>query len=144
MDQETERQVWQRVTGQTAPGHLPSLRGMELRCRESAAAYRQLAMSRTGQARETLLHLHRQAASSADRIRGIRILAGEEPEKRSGYADTSNGYRLSLAQALRRCQESLADCRACERQEFACVFREMARQEELAIGEILQLMGMSG
>ena len=75
MNRDVERQVWQRVLGQSeAPQG--SLRPMELEAMEAAAVYRRLAGQSSGQRREQLRHLHDMQAEILACLRGIGRLSG--------------------------------------------------------------------
>jgi len=75
MNRDVERQVWQRVLGQSeAPQG--SLRPMELEAMEAAAVYRRLAGQSSGQRREQLRHLHDMQAEILACLRGFGRLSG--------------------------------------------------------------------
>lgn len=133
-DLEMEQRVWQRVKGG------PDLRGMELRCRESAAAFRQLAASASGENRDTLLRLHGQEHANAERLLGMRILSGEEPEPKRKYDAVPTPLLRGLAQAVHRSRQALADYSG-QTGEYAPVFAVMAREEAARMGELLGLIG---
>ncbi len=139
MDRETEKRVWERVKGCAEPGI--GLRGLELRCRESAAAFRQLAQGSRGELRERLLALHRQEHCSALTIRGMRILDGEEPEALRGYASPDVPRAQLLAQAFRRsCQAQRDYAVRCAEGDYAPVFRRLAEQEAGTMAVILEMI----
>ncbi len=139
MDRETEKRVWERVKGCAEPG--TGLRGMELRCRESAAAVRPLAQGCRNDLRERLLALHRQEHCSALTIRGMRILDGEEPEELRGYASPDIPRAQLLAQAFRRsCQAQRDYAARCAEGDYAPVFQRLAEQEAGTMALILELI----
>ena len=70
--EDMEARVWQRVGGRE-PMELPQLARL---CREAAADYRNLAALCAGQARQTLLELHREAAAAAQAVSGVEMLWG--------------------------------------------------------------------
>ena len=101
-DLELERRVWQRISGgEQECGGVPSLREMEQRCRESAAAFRQLAQLCTGAMRDGLQELFRQEYGNALTLMGMRVLSGEEPEKMPCCPWTKTGVCRALALAYR-------------------------------------------
>ena len=143
MEQEREMRVWERVSG-AGQDAKTDLRGMELRCREQAAVFRILAESCPNELRERLLKLQRQVHNDAMALRGMRILAGEEPEKLRGYAAGKVALRRGLAQCFRRCCQARADYLGCARHaEHGPVFAAMAQEETRRMAEILALIGMA-
>ena len=143
MEQEMEMRVWERVSG-AGQEVQPDLRGMELRCREQAAVLRILAESCPNELRERLLKLQRQVHNDAMALRGMRILAGEEPEKLRNYAAGKVALRRGLAQCFRRCCQARADYLGCVRhKEHGPVFAAMAQEEARRMAEILALIGMA-
>ena len=75
MDQNVERQVWERVLGQTQPPR-GDLRALELQALEAAAVYRKLSGMFTGRSRETLRQLYDTQAEAAACLKGIGRLSG--------------------------------------------------------------------
>lgn len=143
MEQEREMRVWERVSG-AGQEVRSDLRGMELRCRESAAVLRILAENCQSELRERLLRLHRQVHNDAMTLRGLRILNGEEPEKPRNYAAGKVALRRGLAQCCRRCCQARMDYLSCSRNgEYAAVFARMAQEETGRIAELLTLIGMA-
>ena len=149
-DLELEQRVWQRVSGMAPEGEKPSLcektslGEMERRCRESASVFRQLAQISAGQMRETLQELHRQEYGNALTILGMRILAGEEPEKTVCCPWTKTGTCRALALAYRRSCQARGDYAAhAASGEYAPVFAAMAQAEGEKMGRILALIGLS-
>ena len=143
MEQEMEMRVWERVSG-AGQEVQPDLRGMELRCREQAAVFRILAENCPNELRERLLKLHRQVHNDAMALRGMRILAGEEPEKLRGYAAGKVALRRGLAQCYRRCCQARLDYLDGSRSaEYGPVFARMAREETERLAELLTLIGMA-
>lgn len=139
MDREMEKRVWERVKGCAEPGI--GLRGLELRCRESAAAFRLLAQGCRSDLRERLLALHRQEHCNALTIRGMRILDGEEPEQLKGYASQDVPRAQALAQAFRRsCQAQRDYAARCAEGDYAPVFRRLAEQEAGTMALILEMI----
>lgn len=139
MDRETEKRVWERVKGCAEPGI--GLRGLELRCRESAAVFRLLAQGCRNDLRDRLLALHRQEHCNAMTIRGMRILDGEEPEELKGYASPDIPRAQLLAQAFRRsCQAQRDYAARCAEGDYAPVFRRLAEQEAGTMALILEMI----
>ena len=143
MEQEREMRGWERVSG-AGQESKTDLRGMELRCREQAAVFRILAENCPNELRERLLKLHRQVHNDAMALRGMRILAGEEPEKLRNYAAGKVALRRGLAQCYRRCCQARLDYLGCARHAaHRPVFAAMAQEETRRMAEILALIGMA-
>lgn len=141
MQQDVELRVWERVSG--AREQEPDLRGMELRCRESAAVLRILAEGCTGELRERLVRLQWQIHNEALTLRGMRILQGEEPERMRNYSAGKVGLRRGLAQCCHRCRQCREEYSAClHHGTFGPEFARMAMEETKRIEEILALIGM--
>lgn len=137
MDMEQEQQIWQRVAGE-----LPNLRNMELRCRESAAAFLQMSRAASGEAKAALENLHSLEHGNEMAIRGMRILSGEEPESERQYYSQQSGQRRGLAQAYRRSLQARADYGTWSKKgPFAQVFCQLEEQEARKQGKILTLLG---
>ena len=95
--EDMEARVWQRVGGRE-PMELPQLARL---CREAAADYRNLAALCAGQARQTLLELHREAAAAAQAVSGMAMLRGLElPRDDSGRREEELARKLSSKSAL--------------------------------------------
>ena len=123
--EEMEARVWQRVGGKP-PMELPRL---TLLCLEAAADYRALAPAFSGEARQTLLALHRQAAFAARALAGILTLRGLElPPDPTPWPERNK--RRALAIAYRRsCTLWEAFSAWSASAEFAPAFRYLAQQE---------------
>lgn len=136
---ELEQRVWERVSGGQCR---PDLRGMELRCRESAAVFHQMAAQTRGSTREILTELHRQEQEAGEVIRGMRVLAGEEPEKRRNYGGHSVTLPRGLAQSLRRSREAWEDYAThAQNQDYGPVFSILCTREAEKMQKILSLIG---
>lgn len=126
--EEMEARVWQRVGGKQ-PMELPRLAQL---CSQAAGDYRALAPAFSGEARQTLLALHREAAFAARALNGILTLRGLSPLPASAPWPEQN-KRRALALAYRRSYmlwECFLDWSSSG--EFAPVFRQLA-QREMAI-----------
>ena len=145
-DLELERRVWQRITdGGTdrAPTEGASLREMERQCRETAMVLRQLAQSSNGSMRDCLLELGKQEYANAMTLMGMRVLAGEEPEKTSPCPWSKTGTCRALALLYRQ------SCKAREnyalhgkKGKYAPVFTLLEGLEVKKMGKLLCLIGM--
>ena len=99
--EDMEARVWQRVGGRE-PMELPQLARL---CREAAADYRNLAALCAGQARQTLLELHREAAAAAQAVSGMAMLRGLElPRDQTCWPEKQ--LRRGLALAYHRSREA--------------------------------------
>lgn len=123
--EEMEARVWQRVGGKP-PMELPRLTQL---CREAAADYRALAPAFPGEARQTLLALHREAAFAARALAGILTLRGLDlPPDPTLWPERNK--RRALALAYRRsCTLWEAFSAWSASAEFAPTFRYLAQQE---------------
>lgn len=134
--EEMEARVWQRVGGKQ-PMELPRL--LQL-CREAAADYRALAPAFSGEARQTLLALHRDAAFAARAVAGILTLRGLNPPPDPALWPEQN-KRRALALAYRRSRtlwEEFSSWSAAS--EFTPAFRYLAQQETAISARITALI----
>lgn len=134
--EDMEARVWQRVGGRE-PMELPQLARL---CREAAADYRNLAALCAGQARQTLLELHREAAAAAQAVSGMAMLRGLElPHDQTCWPEKQ--LRRGLALAYRRSRELWQAFQSWSASsEFGFSFRALARREEAASTRLLALL----
>ena len=134
--EEMEARVWQRVGGKP-PMELPPLTRL---CREAAADYRALAPAFSGEARQTLLALHRQAAFSARALAGILTLRGlDAPPAPTPWPERNK--RRALALAYRRSRTLWEAFSAWSADgELTPVFRYLAQQETEISARIMSII----
>lgn len=139
---ELEQRVWERVGGRhPLEPALGALRGMEAQCREEAECCRVLAGSLGQRHREQLLRMQQEAAADAAAIRGIRILAGEEPEAAEPAAFPRESIRRMLAVACRRSVQLRREEETHSADpDFGPLFSRMAEGENRRLGVLLGLL----
>lgn len=141
-DLELEQRVWERVSG--LPAVNPPDSSMETMLQmneESASVYRQLAVRSGGTRREKLMELYREAAASAQTLRGMMLLDGKTAGRCSSVPCQDSTPR-ALAKAFRRCCTLHRDYRERELQEdYGCVFACLAQREAESMALLLELIG---
>ena len=134
--EEMEARVWQRVGGKQ-PMELPRLAQL---CGQAAGDYRALAAAFSGEARQTLLALHRESAFAARALGGILTLRGLDPLPVPAPWREQN-KRRALALAYRRSNMLWNEFFARSSSgEFAPVFRYLAQQESAISARITALI----
>lgn len=142
-DLELEQRVWSRLGGGNGMEE-SDLRGVMLRAEESANEFRRMALNAGNARREKLVQLHHRCADHANAIRGMMVLAGENPGSRSTYTAPREGTARSLALAYRRSREQSGDYAALtDHAEYGDVFRDMLDDERQTMRQVLELIGQN-
>lgn len=144
-NQNTERQVWQRVHSQSPSSELRELQKLIRESSELAAIYRRLQNSFSGCSRELARQLWQTEMSTLHCLRGIGILSrrGGEAVKVWEPGRTEPGKLLEQCyHRTRRCATEYT-ARSLD-PEYGEVFRTLAQQCNSQCARIAQLLGRVG
>jgi len=143
-DPEMAKRVWQRVQGEAAPvtAAAPSVQALAAAELEQAGIFLQLSQQLQGREKALLRRLYEEDKSHGAMLQGIQLLtAGKCPPIR-----TTPARQTSPEVALRKCYgAALRAMKEYENRmadpEYGAAFAELARQERVHCGLILEVLG---
>ena len=143
MDPKREREVWQRVRGETdLPGELKTLAAREW---ADAAVYLMLSRQMQGQQKAALRKLFEQEQNHAACLRGIYLLLTGEPLTARTSPPAPEPPEITLKKCCGRKLRAAAAYEALSgTAEYGPVFAQLARQEREQCRVLLELMGNLG
>jgi len=142
MEQDREKQVWQRVMGQPEAERRWDPAALLQEALELAAVYRRLTESLTGRGRAMARKLMETEQSCGDCLRGIGILSGHPREGIKLWEPAGDSGRRMLEKCYHRTRRCQAEYTARSLDpEFGEVFRELAVREGRQCVRIAELLG---
>lgn len=143
IDQSTEQQVWQRVFAkpQTQFGR-EDLRMLMLSAMETASAYRLLAGTLTGKAKERVKRLWEGEQANIACLRGMQLLSGGTEEAPKMLNAPNEPVKKILEKSYHRTRRAMMEYTArLADPEFGAVFQTMANRAQAHCASIAELMG---
>lgn len=143
LDQNTQKQVWQRVFARPVEAQGDDLRRLLMAAMEQAAGYRSLAAVLTGRRKERAKALYEGQMATISCLKGIGILSGKGEEVLKIWDPAKEPVRKVLEKSYHRSRRAMIEytSRSADA-EFGAVFQRLAEREGKHCALIAELLGM--
>lgn len=139
---EQASKIWQRVQRPGEPSQNLELRALELAVLENAGVYCRLQSTLPGSARQLLAALGEDTRRESAMLRGLQLLASQEPPEKKALSPAPASPRELLAGCYHRSIRLLGAYTARTADPLAgCVFQTLAHMSQNHCASIAQLLG---
>lgn len=134
--------VWQRVRGDSAPGHRLELRALELKVLENLGAYNRCLAALPGGPRRCLATLAEDTRREAAILRGLQRLSDQQTAPAKTLAARDSCPSELLTGCYHRTCRLLTEYTARTVEPgLGCVFQQLSQMAQAHCGQIAQILG---